>query len=248
MQKNRLICNPCAEFLFAVVRRGMYNLTIISALSRNRKRFTMMKRSALVVALLVLSACNPVTSAIDSGIAQATPQTGTPTEGRNSDTPHCELVNGPRGCTGLAAIPNEPQQRRSVEQAYRESGMSQYMLVVGACLDRLTDFKYDPRIHPSALDHCSEEADSWQAAQYSQTPPPAPIASSPQTTSTGFQGCVWRGRAYQRGDRIGIDQGQGLLSSSDLTINGRSFGAISGSNGPWQICECQRSIGQWGCV
>jgi hypothetical protein len=71
--------------------------------------------------------------------------------------------------------------------------------------------------------------------------------SLPGSTSTsGFQGCVWKGRAYAVG--ASIYHTEGRIMSSDLRINGQDFGSLSGRAGPWQQCECSTSSRRWGCV
>lgn len=69
------------------------------------------------------------------------------------------------------------------------------------------------------------------------------------TASSGGEqgGCVWKGRSYGPGQSIYASQ-VGRIVSSDLTIYGESFEALSGASGPWQQCQCSSSSGKWGCV
>lgn len=68
-------------------------------------------------------------------------------------------------------------------------------------------------------------------------------------TSVGG-GCVWKGRAYQPGDRIHYSDG--TILAGDLFVNGERFDRVSdvgrGPNERFQACECGKSSGVWGCV
>lgn len=73
---------------------------------------------------------------------------------------------------------------------------------------------------------------------------PLPQSQRPKTQKGG--GCVWKGRSYSPGDTIYYTEGR--ILSQDLFINGRTFDHFTGKAGPWQMCECQVSVGHWGCV
>lgn len=74
----------------------------------------------------------------------------------------------------------------------------------------------------------------------------APVPQSSRPTAQKGGGCEWRGSSYAPGDTIYPTEGP--ILSQDLFINGQSFDQFTGKPGPWQMCECQVSVGHWGCV
>jgi hypothetical protein len=168
---------------------------------------------------LPLLACGPVPSTIDDRLAQATPQVGTPTETRTGDMPHCELVNGPRGCTDAVPISDagapggtrtSPVPRAFTPRDCAQTGWAGVALVYGN-LGRMQELS----------DYC-RAIEQARAVHGAGTPIIAPSPAG--TASTGTGGVCTMTPTCQR-ELAARDR---LLASYSAQMAGRGVGAQYG--------------------
>lgn len=210
----------------------------------------MQKLCAVFLLTLAVSACDtePTGPLFGDRDLEEAPELAPSKEGLRDSTPSCELkgpVNARKCMDGRGETGNNPGMQSNLRETpnaratnfnpadCQRNGINAVgmvnMLLLSGQLKAFQDFCI-------ALEN--------QQAREATSGSAVPVQSTPANSTGG--GCEWKGRNYAPGDSIYHTEGP--IYSSDLFINGQNFGNLSGKPGPWQMCECQVSVGHWGCV